>query len=143
MPKELVFFRSLWYNRRTMINRTCASKGGAEVPKKCQGPRKQKEQQEKRPATPTFLLELPLAVDAGQAARLRAHLEAARQLYNAILSQGQQRLRRMRSDPAWQEARALPRTHKAERTAAFSALRKAHGFSEAALHEAVKGLRVG
>ncbi|EFH81667.1 transposase IS605 OrfB [Ktedonobacter racemifer DSM 44963] len=116
---------------------------GATMPKKCQGQHKQKEQQEKRPATPTFLLELPLAVDAGQAARLRAHLEAARQLYNAILSQGQQRLRRMRSDPAWQEARALPRTHKAERAAAFSALRKAHGFSEAALHEAVKGLRVG
>jgi hypothetical protein len=40
-------------------------------------------------------------------------------------------------------ARALPRTHKAERAAAFSALRKAYGFTEAALHEAVKGLRVG
>src|ERR1700747_736623 len=34
--------------------------------------------------TPTFLLELPLQVTAGQAKRLRAHLEAARQLYNAI-----------------------------------------------------------
>ncbi|EFH90053.1 ISChy9, transposase orfB [Ktedonobacter racemifer DSM 44963] len=110
---------------------------------KRQGQRKQKEQQEKRPATPTFLLELPLVVDPGQAARLRAHLEAARQLYNAILSEGQQRLRRMRATPAWQEARALPRTHKAERAAAFSALRKAHGFTEAALHDAVKTLRVG
>jgi hypothetical protein len=49
----------------------------------------------------------------------------------------------MRADPAWQEARALPRTHKAERAAAFSALRKRYSFSEAALHEAVKGLRVG
>ena len=126
-----------------MIDCMCASKGGAEVPKKRQGQHKQKEQQEKRPATPAFLLELPLVVDAGQAARLRAHLEAARQLYNAILSQGQKRLRRMRSDPAWQEARALPRSQKAERAAAFSALRKAHGFTEAALHEAVKGLRVG
>jgi len=36
--------------------------------------------------TPTFLLELPLQVTSGQAKRLRAHLEAARQLYNAILS---------------------------------------------------------
>ena len=36
--------------------------------------------------TPTFLLELPLQVTPGQAKRLRAHLEAARQLYNAILS---------------------------------------------------------
>ncbi|GHO84381.1 transposase [Dictyobacter formicarum] len=99
--------------------------------------------QQKRPATPTFLLELPLVVDAGQAARLRAHLEAARQLYNAILSEGQKRLRRLRADPAWHQARALPRTHKTERAAAFSTVRKAHGFTEAALHEAVKGLRVG
>ncbi|GHO73000.1 hypothetical protein KSD_07710 [Ktedonobacter sp. SOSP1-85] len=113
------------------------------MPKKGQGPRTQKEQQEKRPATPTFLLELPLVVDPGQAARLCAHLEAARQLYNAILSQGQKRLRRMWADPAWQEARAIPRTHKTERAAAFSTLRRAHGFTEAALHEAVKGLRVG
>jgi hypothetical protein len=36
--------------------------------------------------TPTFLLELPLRVRSGQAKRLRAHLEAARQLYNAVLS---------------------------------------------------------
>jgi hypothetical protein len=38
--------------------------------------------------TPTFLLELPLQVEAGQAKRLRAHLEVGRQLYNAILSEG-------------------------------------------------------
>ncbi|GHO82396.1 hypothetical protein [Dictyobacter formicarum] len=113
------------------------------MPKKRQGSQKQHKEQRRRPATPTFLLELPLVVDAGQAARLRAHLEAARQLYNAILSEGQKRLRRLRTDPAWQQARALPRSHKSERAAAFFALRKAHGFSEAALHEAVKGLRVG
>ncbi|GHO45712.1 hypothetical protein KSX_38750 [Ktedonospora formicarum] len=93
--------------------------------------------------TPTFLLELPLVVNQGQSKRVRAHLEAARQLSNAILSLGQRRLRCMRADPAWQEARALPRAHKAERAVAFSALRKAHGFTEAALHQAVKGLRVG
>ena len=46
--------------------------------------------------TPTFLLELPLAVEAGQAARVRAHLEAGRQFYNAVLSAGQHRLRQMR-----------------------------------------------
>ena len=73
--------------------------------------------------TPTFLLELPLAVEAGQAARLRAHLEAGRQFYNAVLSAGQRRLRQMRADPAWQAARAIPRTHTQERRAAFSALR--------------------
>ena len=80
--------------------------------------------------TPTFLLELPLAVDAGQAAHLRAHLEAGRQFINAVLSAGQRRLRQMRADPAWREARAVPRTHPQERRAAFAALRERYGFSE-------------
>jgi len=95
-----------------------------------------------KPKTPTFLLELPLVVEQGQACRLRAHLEAGRQLYNAILSEGNKRLRQMRADPAWQAARAIPRTHKQERASAFAALRQQYGFSEVALHEAVKGLRV-
>ena len=60
--------------------------------------------------TPTFLLELPLVVTAGQATRLCAHLEAGRQFYNAVLSLGLKRLRAMRADPAWQAARAIPRT---------------------------------
>ncbi len=96
----------------------------------------------KKSKSPTFLLELPLVVEAGQAKRLRAHLEAARQFYNAILSEGQQRLRRMRADPAWQVARAIPRPHKQERQAAFSALRQQYGFSEYALHEHAKHARV-
>ena len=95
-----------------------------------------------KPKTPTFLLELPLVADAGQAARLRAHLEVGRQFYNAVLSAGQQRLRRMRADPAWQAARAIPRTQKQERRAAFSALRERYGFSEYAFHELAKALRV-
>src|SRR3979409_2562291 len=92
--------------------------------------------------TPTFLLELPLAVEAGQAARLRAHLEAGRQFYNAVLSQGQKRLRQMRADPAWHPARAIPRAQKQERARAFSTLREQYGFSEYGLHEAAKQLRV-
>ena len=59
-------------------------------------------------------------VNAGQAKRIRGHLEAGRQFYNAVLSEGQRRLRRMRADPAWQEARAIPRTQKQERAAAFA-----------------------
>ena len=55
---------------------------------------------ETKQCTPTFLLELPLQVNESQAARLRAHLEAGRQFYNAVLSQGQRRLRKMRADPA-------------------------------------------
>src|SRR5215469_11121628 len=94
------------------------------------------------PKTPTFLLELPLVVDAGQAARLRAHLEVGRLFYNAVLSAGQQRLRRMRADPAWQVARAIPRAQKQERKAAFAALREQYGFSEYAFHELARELRV-
>src|SRR5260370_23701368 len=87
---------------------------------------------------PTFQLDLPLVAEAGQAARVGAHLEVGRQFYNAVLSAGQRRLRRMRADPAWQAARALPRTHKQERKAAFSALRERYGFSEYAFHEPAK-----
>ncbi len=104
----------------------------------------QKIRQSKHPTqkTPTFLLELPLQVEAGQARLLRAHLEAGRQFYNALLSEGQKRLRRMQADPAWQAARALPRTRPLERQAAFSALRTEYGFSDYALQDFAKDLRV-
>jgi transposase len=92
--------------------------------------------------THTFLLELPLQVEAGQAKRLRAHLEVGRQFYNAVLHEGQKRLRRMRADPAWQETRAIPRAQKQQRRAAFSALREQHRFSEADLHAYAKEARV-
>jgi len=97
---------------------------------------------ETKKRTPTFLLELPLQVNEGQAARLRAHLEAGRQFYNAVLSLGQKRLRQMRADPAWQRARAIPKARQQERKDAFATLRKQYGFSEYALHEAAKHLRV-
>src|SRR5260370_7296215 len=96
----------------------------------------------KKSTTPTFLLELPLVVDAGQAKQHRAHFEAARCLYNALLGEALKRLRAMRADPAWQEARAIPQAQKQERKAAFSRLRQAYGFSEYALHEFVKTANV-
>jgi hypothetical protein len=68
----------------------------------------------KKSKTPTFLLELPLTVDPGQAKRIRAHLEAARCLYNALLGEARKRLRRMRADSAWQAARSIPRSQKEE-----------------------------
>ncbi len=92
--------------------------------------------------TPTFLLELPLQVNERQAARLDAHLEAGRQFYNAVLSEGQRRLKKMRADPAWQAARALSRSQKQERATAFRALRQQYGFSEYALHAFAKTARV-
>ena len=44
----------------------------------------------------------------------------------------------MRADAQWQEARAIPRMHKQERSAAFARLRQAYGFSAYALHAAAK-----
>ena len=88
----------------------------------------------KRATSPTFLLELPLQVVPQQAKHLRAHFEVARCLYNALLGEASSRLKRMRDDPRWQEARTLPQTAKQERQAVFSALRKVYGFSEYALH---------
>jgi hypothetical protein len=92
------------------------------------------EDKERKPRTPTFLLELPLRIDAGQARRLCAHLEVARLFYNALLGEAKKRLDHMRADPAWQAARALPRSQKQERSRAFSQLRKLYQFSEYALH---------
>src|SRR5258708_13825534 len=48
----------------------------------------------------------------------------------------------MQADPAWQAARALPKTHKEERKAAVVVLRTRYGFSEYALHEYAKTARV-
>src|SRR5439155_14023530 len=81
---------------------------------------------------------LPLIVSQAQAKRLRAHFEAARCLYNALLSEAFRRLCHMRSDPAWQAATAIPRLQKRERQAAFSRLRQDYGFSEYALHAFAK-----
>jgi hypothetical protein len=61
----------------------------------------------KRSKTPTFLLELPLALNAGQAKRQQAHFEAARALYNALLGEALARLHRMWADPA-QAGRHVP-----------------------------------
>src|SRR5258708_27991661 len=107
-----------------------------------QGVAKERIVMAKKSKTTTFVLELPLVVEPGAAKRVRAHLEAARQLFNAILSEGQRRLRRLRADPAWQAARAIPHAQKQERQAAFSALREQYGFSEYALHAFAKTARV-
>src|SRR5260370_39601852 len=98
------------------------------------GSKHREESKPSRKKTPTFLLELPLAVEAGQAAHVRGHLEAGRQFYNALLSAGQRRLRHMKADPAWQAARAIPRTQKQERRAGLFGLRGTHGFSVYGFH---------
>jgi hypothetical protein len=70
-------------------------------------PNKKAKEKKTHHKTPTFVLELPLETTDVQAKHLRGHLEAARQLYNAMLSAGQKRLNRMRTDPGWEVARAI------------------------------------
>ncbi len=91
--------------------------------------------------TPSFVLALPLKVNAQQATHLHAHFECARQLYNALLAEAMKRLTRMKADPAWQTARTIPRSDKHARSQAFARLRTQYGFSEYGLHEAAKRLR--
>jgi transposase len=73
-------------------------------------------------------------VNSQQTKYLHGHFEAARHLYNALLSETIKRLERMRADEGWQLARLIPRSEKQARQAAFNALRKTHGFTEYALH---------
>jgi hypothetical protein len=95
----------------------------------------------KRSKTSTFLLEVPLVVNAQQAKHLRAHLETARCFYNAVLGEARTRMRRMQADPAWNAARAIPRSQKATRKAAFTEQRKRYGFSEYEMHAYAKTAR--
>ena len=93
----------------------------------------------KRTKTSTFLLELPLQTSSQQAKHVRAHFEAARGLYNALLGQAMKRLKQMRSDPRWQEARRA--VDKQERSALYAQLRQEYGFSEYALQAYATGAR--
>src|SRR5215475_13101361 len=88
------------------------------------------------PENDAYLLgsELPLQVNSQQAKHLRGHFEAARHLYHALLGEAVKRLRHMRADVRWQQARLIPRSDKQARKAAFAALRKEFGFAEYALH---------
>jgi hypothetical protein len=71
---------------------------------------------EKEPqrTTPTFVLELPVIVNERQAICLRGHREVGRYLSFVLLSEGQNRLRRIQADAACQAACAIPTTRNHE-----------------------------
>ncbi len=85
----------------------------------------------KRSTTPSFVLELPLAVAPGQERILLGRFEAARRLYNAVLGEALRRQRLMREARAWHKARALK--DKKERSATFRKLGADYGFTSASL----------
>jgi hypothetical protein len=58
-----------------------------------------------------------------------------------MLGEAKKRLNKVRSDPAWQEARAIAHAQKQERRQAFSRVRQQYGFSEYAMHDYAKATR--
>ena len=93
--------------------------------------------------TPSFITELKLKVNRGQARRLLVRIEAALQVYNASLGESLKRLTLMRESREYQAARKLPKGEpKSEaweaRRSAFGAVRQRFQFSEYALHDDAK-----
>jgi putative transposase len=86
----------------------------------------------RRHTTPSFILEIPLQVDAVQQRSLLVRLEIARQVYNACLGESLRRLNLKRDSQAYHAALKLPKGTK--RQAAFAQINEAFGFQEYALH---------
>lgn len=82
-----------------------------------------------RSKTPSFVTEIPLRVTPAQERDLNVRLEAARQVYNACLSESLRRLALMRQSRAYQQARQLPARTTARRQA-FQAANRTFGFQE-------------
>ena len=85
-------------------------------------------------STPSFVLEFPLVTSLSDEARLnKGMFEAGKRLRNTLLQEGLHKVDAIRSDPAWDVARKMPRAdaeQKKLRGAEFQAIRKAHGFTD-------------
>ena len=80
--------------------------------------------------TSSFVTEIPLVTTSKDLAVLAARLEAGRQLYNAVLSEGKIRLELIRNSELYQQAKAIYRTNKKERSTAFQKAREYYRFSD-------------
>ncbi len=80
--------------------------------------------------TPSFITEIPLKTTSKDMAVLAVRLEAGRQLYNAVLSEGLTRLELVRNSELYNQAKLVPKTNKKERTTAFQKAREAYRFSD-------------
>lgn len=79
-------------------------------------------------STPSFILELPLVVQPGQARVMAGRFESGRRLCNAVLSDALKTLDLMRQSKAWQAARLMPKGK--PRNEAFTACNKHFKFTE-------------
>jgi transposase len=79
-----------------------------------------------RAKTPSFIAEFPLKTSRGDERALRVRLDAARQVYNAVLGECFRRFALIRESKDWQRARSIPRG--TERTALFRAVLERFDF---------------
>jgi len=75
-----------------------------------------------KPATPTFITEIPLQDTPAQARQLLIRMDTARQVYNACLGESLKRLDLMRQSRIYQSARRMGKS--AARTVAFAQARE-------------------
>jgi transposase len=90
--------------------------------------------------TPAFVFSLPLVVSPASEGVLLARLEAARQMYNALLGEAMRRVRLIRQSKDFNRARSL-KPNNPERKVLFKRARERYNFSEYALHSYSTSLR--
>ncbi len=90
--------------------------------------------------TPSFVCELPLVVSSANEGVLLSRLEAARQMYNALLGEAMRRVRLIRQSKDFNQARSL-HTNNPKRKVLFKKARERYEFSEYALHSYSTSLR--
>ena len=99
----------------------------------------------KRPkGAPTHVRSWPLRPDPAQCRDIRTRFFTGARVYNAVLGEFIGRSRAVKSDPAWQAARQLPRRSKDERAArraAFDAVAGVHGFTAGEAQSFASALR--
>ena len=86
-----------------------------------------------RSKTPSFVTELPLKVDSKQEKELLARFQAARQLYNACLSEAIKRMNLVKNSELYRQAKKLRGGSKKERQDLFNQARERHRFTDFAL----------
>lgn len=80
--------------------------------------------------TSSFVTEIPLVTSSSDLAVLAARLEAGRQLYNAVLSEGKTRLQSLRNSELYQQARLINKNDKKDKSTAFQKARETYRFSD-------------
>lgn len=93
------------------------------------------EKSQKKKATPSFVVDIPLLVNPQQEKELLSRFEAGRQMYNACLGEAKRRLELVRQSKLYQKARAIKKKCK-ERTDLFNKARfSQYDFSDYGLQK--------